>query len=210
MGRRIGVAAVLSSGVLGVPLLLLQNGTPHLPLAASAQGHAESHEVLARHLNDKVLPLHLVKYEVAAAAMTTVPAVTTTTGAPVTTTTVASVTTTTVAPAPEPAVVRPAVVVPVATTTTTAPPAPQPTTAARSEHGQATWYSEAPPGKCASPTLAFGTVLTVTNTTTGATTTCTVDDREAAGYPRVVDLSYSGFSQIADPSQGVVDVTISW
>jgi expansin (peptidoglycan-binding protein) len=37
-----------------------------------------------------------------------------------------------------------------------------------------------------------------------------VDDREAAGYPHVVDMSPSGFSQIGDLSQGVVDVTISW
>ena len=63
---------------------------------------------------------------------------------------------------------------------------------------------------CASPTLPFGTVLTVTNNATGAATQCTVDDREGAGYPRVVDMSYSGFSQIADPGQGVVEVTISW
>jgi rare lipoprotein A len=63
---------------------------------------------------------------------------------------------------------------------------------------------------CASPTLPFGTVLTVTNVATGASTTCTVDDREQAGYPRVVDLSPSGFAQLADPGQGVVDVTISW
>jgi rare lipoprotein A (peptidoglycan hydrolase) len=53
-------------------------------------------------------------------------------------------------------------------------------------------------------------MVTVRNNTTGATTSCTVDDREASGYPRVLDMSYSGFSQIADPSQGVVDVTISW
>ena len=63
---------------------------------------------------------------------------------------------------------------------------------------------------CASPTLPFGTVLTVVNDATGASTICTVDDREGAGYPRVVDLSPEGFSQIADLSQGVVDVTISW
>ncbi len=63
---------------------------------------------------------------------------------------------------------------------------------------------------CASPTLPFGTVLTVTNDLTGATTTCTVDDREQAGYPRVVDMSPSGFAQLAEPSRGVVDVTISW
>jgi rare lipoprotein A (peptidoglycan hydrolase) len=78
------------------------------------------------------------------------------------------------------------------------------------ERGQATWYAEAPAGMCASPTLPFGTVLTVTNAVTGASTTCTVDDREQAGFPRVVDMSPSGFAQLADPSQGVVDVTISW
>ena len=76
--------------------------------------------------------------------------------------------------------------------------------------GQATWYAEAPAGMCASPTLPFGTVLTVVNNDTGATTTCQVDDREDSGYPRVVDLSPEGFSQIADLNQGVVDVTISW
>ena len=89
------------------------------------------------------------------------------------------------------------------TTTTTVPPR-------NHEVGQATWYSEAPAGYCASPTLPFGTVLTVVNNATGASTVCTVDDRETAGYPRVVDLSPEGFAQIADPSQGVVEVTISW
>ena len=82
--------------------------------------------------------------------------------------------------------------------------------ATNSEGGDATWYAAAPAGYCASPTLPFGTVLTVVNNATGASTVCTVDDREAAGYPRVVDLSPEGFSQIADTSQGVVDVTISW
>ena len=82
--------------------------------------------------------------------------------------------------------------------------------AANSEGGEATWYGAAPTGMCASPTLPFGTVLTVVNNATGASTVCTVDDREAAGYPRVVDLSPAGFSQIAGLGQGVVDVTISW
>ncbi len=67
-----------------------------------------------------------------------------------------------------------------------------------------------PDGMCASPTLPFGTVLTVSNNATGASTVCTVDDREEPGYPRVVDMSPEGFSQIADLGQGVVDVTISW
>ena len=88
------------------------------------------------------------------------------------------------------------------TTTTTAPPT--------TSKGLATWYAEAPAGKCASPWLPFGTVLTVTDIATGASITCVVDDREAAGPPHVVDLSPSGFAQLADPSQGVVDVTISW
>ena len=48
------------------------------------------------------------------------------------------------------------------------------------------------------------------NNATGASTECTVDDREGAGYPRVVDLSPQGFSQIADINQGLVEVTISW
>ena len=94
------------------------------------------------------------------------------------------------------------------TTTTTAPPPPH--VATNSDGGEATWYSAAPAGYCASPTLPFGTVLTVVNNATGASTECTVDDREAAGYPRVVDMSPSGFSQIGDLGQGVVDVTISW
>ena len=82
--------------------------------------------------------------------------------------------------------------------------------ATHSEGGEATWYSAAPAGYCASPTLPFGTVLTVVNNATGASTECTVDDREAAGYPRVVDMSPSGFSRIGDIGQGVVDVKISW
>ncbi len=153
-----------------------------------------------------VLPSQMVKYEAAAGDATTpatvAPTTTTTTTAPA------------VAAAPEQAsgveeaaapVTPPAVaprVVPVT--------ASRPATSGSSERGQATWYAAAPPGRCASPTLPFGTVLTVTNVDTGATTTCTVDDREQAGYPRVVDMSPSGFAQLAEPSQGVVDVTISW
>jgi rare lipoprotein A (peptidoglycan hydrolase) len=148
-------------------------------------------------LDNVDLPSHLVAYQA--------PVTPTTTPAPTPTTTP-----TTAAPVVSHAEVAP-------TTTPTTQPAPvTPTTVvtasgpAYSENGEATWYSEAPPGMCASPTLPFGTVLTVRNDATGATTSCTVDDREESPYPRVVDMSYSGFSQIADPSQGVVDVTISW
>ncbi|HEX3332693.1 MAG TPA: septal ring lytic transglycosylase RlpA family protein [Acidimicrobiales bacterium] len=146
----------------------------------------------ASRLDTVDLPSHLVAYS-APTTTSTAPPVTTSTAAPVTTTTAPPATTTTTLPP---------------TTTTTAPP-PPPAPANR-EVGQATWYSEAAPGYCASPTLPFGTVLTVVNNATGASTTCTVDDREGAGYPRVVDMSPEGFSQIADTSQGVADVTISW
>jgi rare lipoprotein A (peptidoglycan hydrolase) len=155
----------------------------------------------ASHLDSVALPSHLVRFD--APLSTTTP----TTAAPVTPTTTAPAPTVPVATTPT--TVAPHVVVAPQTTTTTAP-APRPVVTNNSEVGQATWYSEAPAGKCASPTLPFGTVVTVRNNATGATTSCTVDDREAAGYPRVVDMSYSGFSQIANPSQGVVDVTISW
>jgi len=50
----------------------------------------------------------------------------------------------------------------------------------------------------------------VTNLATGAAITCVVDDREADNPGRVVDLSYSGFSALASPSQGLIDVTITW
>ena len=136
------------------------------------------------------------------------PPTTTSTTAPVTSATTGPV----LPPAPQQTVAR-VIAIPVTTTTVTpkvAPVSAPPVETASSERGQATWYAAAPPGRCASPTLPFGTVLTVTNVDTGASTTCVVDDREQAGYPRVVDMSPSGFAQLASPSQGVVNVTISW
>jgi rare lipoprotein A (peptidoglycan hydrolase) len=158
-------------------------------------------------IGNVVLPSQLMRYQSAAIGVKQPPV------APVTTTTVVptTVTPTTVAAASTPAAsssVETAAATPEVAPVVTTPP--QPVVAAASLHGQATWYAAAPPGRCASPTLPFGTVLTVTDDATGVSITCTVDDREQAGYPRVVDLSPSGFSQLADTSQGVVDVTISW
>lgn len=90
------------------------------------------------------------------------------------------------------------------------PPVPPVASTTNSESGEATWYAAGSPGFCASPTLAFGTVITVTNVATGAATSCTIDDREGDSPGRIVDMSYEGFSQIADPSQGIVAVTVSW
>ena len=66
-----------------------------------------------------------------------------------------------------------------------APTAPPPTTGRRTtrQRGVATWYAEAPAGPCASPWLPFGTDARRSPTVaTGATITCVVDDREAAGH----------------------------
>jgi rare lipoprotein A (peptidoglycan hydrolase) len=198
---------MLCGALFGLPFLLLHDGATRAsrvsatPVALAAlRTHDDVMNVT--YLDGVNLPSHLVAYQAPQSTTTTAPP------APTTTTTTAppAPPTTTTDPAPVVAAAPPPP--PPTTTTTTAPPAPPAPT--NSEVGQATWYPEAPDGMCASPTLPFGTVLTVTNNITGASTQCTVDDREGAGYPRVVDMSYSGFSQIADPSQGVADVTISW
>jgi rare lipoprotein A (peptidoglycan hydrolase) len=121
---------------------------------------------------------------------------TTTTAPPPPAPVVKPVTTTTAAPAPPP---KPVV----------APPKPVPTTPQSTTTGEASWYG-APAGTCASPTLAFGTVVTVTDVATGAAVRCTVDDREAHTPGRVLDLAPATFSQLASLSVGVIEVRLSW
>lgn len=94
--------------------------------------------------------------------------------------------------------------------TTTAPPTTTTTAPANRQTGIATWYAESPAGGCASPTLPRGTVLKVTDNATGASITCLVDDVEGDNPGRVVDLAPSEFSQMADLSQGVIEVTVAW
>ncbi len=199
-GRRLGVAAAICGALFAAPLLLLQSASAHASRPQAAAGSAPENKTTAVQSSSRLdgvrLPSHLVAYQAPTTTSTTAAATTTTTAPPTTTTTAPPPTTTTTTAPPPP---------PPTTTTTTAPPPPT-----NSEGGEATWYAAAPDGYCASPTLPFGTVLTVVNNATGASTVCTVDDREAAGYPHVVDMSPEGFSQIADTSQGVVDVTISW
>ena len=129
----------------------------------------------------------------------------------------AATTPTTTAPVPGP-VTTTTVAAPVVTTAvapsmpSSAPPvAADPVeTAAGSAIGQATWYAAAPPGGCASPSLPPGTVVQVVDDASGATATCVVDDREATNGGRVLDMSVTGFSQLASVTQGVVAVTVSW
>jgi rare lipoprotein A (peptidoglycan hydrolase) len=193
-GRRLLVGSLLSLGLLVVPLLVLGTGaTLTSATPGGAGGGRTAANASARPETGAIGSLKLA-FQVPAASTTTAPPPTTTT---------------TTAPPPTTTTTRP----PPTTTTTTARPAafgarPQGSTGSTS--GLATWYAEAPPGKCANPWLPFGTTLTITDIATGGTITCVVDDREAAGPPHAVDLSPSGFEGMAPLSQGVIQVDISW
>jgi rare lipoprotein A (peptidoglycan hydrolase) len=179
-GRRLLVGSLLSLGLLLVPLLVLGTGATLNSAVPGSAGGGRTAAIASSRTEIARLPSRKLAFEVQASTTTTVPP---------TTTTVPPTTTTTAPPPPT-------------TTTTTAPPS--------TATGLATWYAQAPPGRCASPWLPFGTVLTVTDIANGASVTCIVDDREAAGSPHVVDLSPSGFAGMAPLSQGVIQVDISW
>jgi rare lipoprotein A (peptidoglycan hydrolase) len=53
-------------------------------------------------------------------------------------------------------------------------------------------------------------VVTITDMDTGHSIRCTVDDRQAINPGRVIDLSYDGFSDLARPSIGLVEVRLTW
>ena len=194
--------ATLSGGaMLGVPLLLLHSGPSALASASADRGSGvPAGGASAVASAGPAAGWQLANYA-GTGSTTTTPVPTATTSAPPTTSTPP----TTSPPAPHVSVA-------------TSPPATPPTVvqvaapvpAASAAVGVATWYPEAPAGYCASPWLPFGTVVSITNESTGARTTCTVDDREANNPGRVVDLSPSGFSQIAVLSQGVVTVSLTW
>ena len=226
-GRRVVFVAMSGGAILGVPLLLLQSGVPQLgagPLRTGA--HVEA--AAARPAGDRPAAhapgWQLTRFHgggdgsgttgtTAPTSATIAGAVTTSTDPPVPTTTT---TLTSAAPAVVDRAASATTTTAPPTTTTTAPPARVATVAqsapvaADSEQGLATWYAAAAPGSCASPTLPFGTVVTVTNLASGARTSCVIDDREAANPGRVVDMSPSGFSEIAALSEGVVTVSVSW
>ena len=75
--------------------------------------------------------------------------------------------------------------------------------------GDGTWYRH--PGlTAASPWLAFGTVVRVTNLENGRTVTVTINDRGPTGPGRIIDLSDSAFAHIASLGEGVIRVRIRW
>ncbi|MHB8220096.1 MAG: septal ring lytic transglycosylase RlpA family protein [Acidimicrobiales bacterium] len=183
---RVALALIFSGALLVLPLVLL---------AGPSSGTTAVRRSRADHARPPVSArwLPMPASELAAFATLTAP----TEPIPPTTTTTTTTTPTTTTPTTTPTTPTP----PAATPGGTPPP---------SLAGGATWYPEAASGTCASPTLPFGTTVQVVNDATGASTTCVVDDREAFNPGRVVDMSDTGFSQIATPGQGVVTVTISW
>jgi rare lipoprotein A (peptidoglycan hydrolase) len=53
-------------------------------------------------------------------------------------------------------------------------------------------------------------VVQVTDVSSGASVTCTVDDREAHNPGRVIDLSPATFSELAGLGVGLVEVRLTW
>lgn len=75
--------------------------------------------------------------------------------------------------------------------------------------GRASWYS-AGSMTCAHRSLPMGTRVTVVNTANGRSIVCRVADRGPFVSGRIIDLAHDAFSQLADPSVGVINVRISW
>lgn len=83
------------------------------------------------------------------------------------------------------------------------------TAASNTQTGGASWYDYRA-GECAHQTIPKGTTVTITNLANGATTTCVVTDRGPYSGGRIIDLDRGTFDQIADSSQGVIQVRITW
>lgn len=99
-----------------------------------------------------------------------------------------------------------------------APPAPTPA-ALSAEHadgtqeGDVSWYDlpGSISGVCAHRSIEKGTVVTVTNLDTGASITCTVDDRGPySGDEKVLDLHRDEFSRLAPLEQGIFPARLDW
>ena len=81
--------------------------------------------------------------------------------------------------------------------------------AGSAQRGVASWYSHKP-GTCAHRTLPMGTIVRVTHTRTGRSTTCRVADRGPFVKGRIIDLDRRVFAELAPLSDGVFSAEISW
>lgn len=79
------------------------------------------------------------------------------------------------------------------------------------QSGRATWYATLyQPGTCAHLYLPFGTMVRVTNTSTGASAVCRVADRGPEAWTNnIIDLSPDVFEQLAPLSAGRIAVGLS-
>lgn len=93
-------------------------------------------------------------------------------------------------------------------------------------YGIASWYSESDPHinpttangeifddsqlTCASWTYPFGTRLRVVNRTNGKSIVCRVNDRgPSKRLKRLIDLTKTAFSRIADLKEGLIEVSVT-
>jgi rare lipoprotein A len=117
------------------------------------------------------------------------------------------------APTAKPPAPKPAPSSPPATASTR----PMPTggqTSNGSQEGKASWYDAKyhtnNPWICAHKTLPMGTIVTVTSVSSGKSIKCEVGDRGPYVEGRILDLSKHAFSQLANPSSGLVSVKLTW
>ncbi len=75
--------------------------------------------------------------------------------------------------------------------------------------GLASWFN-APDRTCAHTTIPKGTIVTVTRVSTGASTTCKVDQWGPADTTRIIDLSMDTFAKLAPPEKGLIEVILEW
>ena len=213
---------MLVAALVVISLAALRNTTtPDKPVKLMAGSRVDFSTRLAAARASRGTPRVLL-------SATTLPPTTTTLPPPPTTATPkpkpvvvkqASAPPTTAKPKPKPTTTTTAKPKPAATssTPTTVSQRPMPTggsTADGSEEGRASWYDAkyhaSNPWICAHKTLPMGTILTVTATATGKSIKCEVGDRGPYVDGRILDLSKYAFSQLADPSSGLVWVKISW
>ncbi len=89
------------------------------------------------------------------------------------------------------------------------PPPANKATRRRSQKGQASWY-QIHNGTCAHKTLPKGTLVRVVNVENNKEIICRVADRGPYPDGRIIDLDLDGFKQLANRSEGVVEVRINW
>ena len=81
---------------------------------------------------------------------------------------------------------------------------------AHTDTGQASWFN-APDRTCAHRDAPMGTIIKVTRTSNGVSTTCKVNDRgPTVATGRIIDLSLDTFEKLAAREAGLVSVKIEW